>query len=214
MRRRNEDQHVELSLDLIQLMRHMLGEFLRLQLLRIVPGSDAVMHRGVAVERSAWMVAAQIGRLLMRGAGLDPAFGMQHVMGIATDDAGMLAIGDGDEKTLLSVVWTFAADTQEKADYWFRSRAIIQTLRSRGRFLPLPTPEEAETVELTEIEKERLKGIKSRAFVGTGRETANRLRALCAELKADELVITTGVTDHEIRRNSFKLLAEAFGLNA
>ncbi len=112
------------------------------------------------------------------------------------------------------VVWAFAAETQEEADYWFRSRAIIQTLRPRGRFLPLPTPEEAETVELTEIEKERLKGIKSRAFVGTGRETASRLRALCAELKVDELVITTGVTDHEIRRNSFKLLAEAFGLGA
>lgn len=112
------------------------------------------------------------------------------------------------------VVWAFAAETQEEADYWFRSRAIIQTLRPRGRFLPLPTPEEAETVELTEIEKERLEGIKARAFVGTGRETANRLRALCAELGADELVITTGVTDHEVRRNSFKLLAEAFGLGA
>ncbi|MBB5372518.1 LLM class flavin-dependent oxidoreductase [Acidocella aromatica] len=112
------------------------------------------------------------------------------------------------------VVWAFAADTQAEADYWFRSRALIQTIRPRGRFLALPTPEEAETVELTEIEKERMEGIKARAFVGTGQETANRLRALCAELKADELVITTGVTNHEVRRNSFKLLAEAFGLGA
>jgi luciferase family oxidoreductase group 1 len=113
------------------------------------------------------------------------------------------------------VVWALAAPTQEEAQYWFRSRAIVQTLRLRGRFVALPTPEEAELIAQTELnERERayLALVKARAFASTGPELARRLRALCADLQADELVITTGTTDHEVRRQSFKLLAEAFGL--
>jgi luciferase family oxidoreductase group 1 len=111
------------------------------------------------------------------------------------------------------VVWALAAETQTEADYWFQSRAVAQTIRARGRFIALPTPEEAAAWDLTEAERARMDGIKARAFIGPGADVASRLTALTATLGADELVITTGASAPDVRVKSYALLAEAFGLS-
>jgi luciferase family oxidoreductase group 1 len=110
------------------------------------------------------------------------------------------------------VVWALAAETSEEAEYWFRSRAAIQAVRGRGRFLALPTPEEAETWDLTESELRRLEEIKAHALIGSAAGAAGKINALGAALGVDEMVITTGTSSHSPRVKSYELLAREFGL--
>ncbi|HUW79864.1 MAG TPA: LLM class flavin-dependent oxidoreductase, partial [Acidocella sp.] len=50
-------------------------------------------------------------------------------------------------------VWAFAGENQEEADYFYQSRAIAGIMRDRGRFIALPSPEEAAAFEVTETER-------------------------------------------------------------
>ncbi|HQT47669.1 MAG TPA: LLM class flavin-dependent oxidoreductase [Acidocella sp.] len=109
-------------------------------------------------------------------------------------------------------VWAFAADTQEAADYFYQSRAIARLMRDRGRFIALPTPEEAAAFPVTEMERERMAQVKARALSGTAPEIAARLRQLGQELGVQEMAITTTASDPAARRRSYELLAREFGL--
>jgi luciferase family oxidoreductase group 1 len=110
------------------------------------------------------------------------------------------------------VVWALAAPTSKEAEYWYRPRGLFSLMRSRGHFIPLPTPEEVAATNLTPADLDRLAEFRKRAFVGTGPEVATRLQQLAQTLHIDELVITTGTSNVEARVNSYRLLAEAFGL--
>ena len=56
--------------------------------------------------------------------------------------------------------------------------------------------------------------MRRRAFVGTRSQVGAQLRALAAELELDELVVNTWAHDPAVRRHSYRLLAEEFGLQA
>jgi luciferase family oxidoreductase group 1 len=112
------------------------------------------------------------------------------------------------------VVWALAAPSFEEAEYWYRSRGFYSLMRSRGHFVPLPTPEEVAATSLTPADLDRLAEFRKRSFVGTGPDVAARLTRLAQSLGLNELVITTGTTNHEARVNSYRLLSEAFGLPA
>ena len=110
------------------------------------------------------------------------------------------------------VVWALAADTRAEAEYWHRSRAVTWAVRTRGKFIAMPTPEEAEKFELTEMERARLAASQDKALVGAGPELAARLRALGTGLGVDEMVITTGATSHAARVKSYQLLAQELNI--
>jgi alkanesulfonate monooxygenase SsuD/methylene tetrahydromethanopterin reductase-like flavin-dependent oxidoreductase (luciferase family) len=54
--------------------------------------------------------------------------------------------------------------------------------------------------------------MRRKAFVGTGPQVADKLRALADELSLDELVINTWAHDPAVRRKSYALLADEFRL--
>jgi luciferase family oxidoreductase group 1 len=110
-------------------------------------------------------------------------------------------------------VWAFAGATQEEADYFYQSRAIMRTMRDRGRFIAQPSPEEAAAFPLSEMEREQVNWRKSQSLSGTAPNVAAGLRKLSAEMGIDELVITTTAFDEAARQRSYKLLAQEFGLN-
>lgn len=110
------------------------------------------------------------------------------------------------------VVAALAADTLEEAEYWYRSRAVMWAVRGRGKFIPLPTPEEAAAFELTETERATMERARARALIGTGTDVTARLRHMAAALQLDELVITTGTTSPAARIHSYELFAREFGL--
>jgi luciferase family oxidoreductase group 1 len=110
------------------------------------------------------------------------------------------------------VVAALAADTVEEAEYWYRSRAVAWAIRGRGKFVALPTPEEAENFALSDVERARMAVARERALIGTAPEVSARLNALGARLGLDELVITTGTSSPQARIRSYELFAREFML--
>jgi alkanesulfonate monooxygenase SsuD/methylene tetrahydromethanopterin reductase-like flavin-dependent oxidoreductase (luciferase family) len=56
--------------------------------------------------------------------------------------------------------------------------------------------------------------MRRKAFVGTSAEVGTQLRTLAGELQLDHLVVNTWAHDPAVRRRSYELLAQEFGLLA
>ena len=109
-------------------------------------------------------------------------------------------------------VWAMAADTEAEAERQFRSRGMWRLGRDRGVYNPLPSPEEAAEMPLSEMEAMKLERIKARALYGTKARLGALLRQLAAETQVDEIAVLTTVHDPAARQRSYALLAEEFGL--
>jgi luciferase family oxidoreductase group 1 len=84
--------------------------------------------------------------------------------------------------------------------------------RDRGQYLPLPSVEEALAYPYTDSERASIGRNRSRLFVGSPATVMTKLQPMIAASKADELMIITAVYDHDARKKSYSLLADAFGL--
>ena len=113
-------------------------------------------------------------------------------------------------------VWAMCADTEKEAERQFTARAVARIWRDRGIFQPVMSPEEAEAAvaELTPMEQHRLERLRATALYGTRAKLGARLRALAEELGIDEIGVLTTMHDPALRRRSYELLAEEFGLSA
>jgi luciferase family oxidoreductase group 1 len=108
-------------------------------------------------------------------------------------------------------VWALAADTEEEARFQFSSRARVRLLRDRGIFAPLEPPAVAAAHPCTEAETAYLADLCNKAFVGTGAQVAQRIEELVRRLGVQEIAVVTWTYDEEVRRTSYRLLAEAMG---
>ncbi len=84
--------------------------------------------------------------------------------------------------------------------------------RDRGQYLPLPSVEEALAYPYTESERASIARNRARLFVGSPATVLQKLQPMIAASQADELMIITAVYDHDARKKSYSLLADAFGL--
>ncbi|MDB5369385.1 MAG: class flavin-dependent oxidoreductase [Roseomonas sp.] len=109
-------------------------------------------------------------------------------------------------------VHALCAETEAEARRLYRSRELWRLSRDRGIYPPLPSPEEAASYPYTEAEQAHLDRIRSRAIIGTPEQVHARLTALAAELQVEEIAVLTPMHDPAARRNSVRLLAQAFGL--
>lgn len=110
-------------------------------------------------------------------------------------------------------VWALVADTEEEAVHHALSRERWRVDRGRGVLGPLQSPEAVAARGFTVDELERVvEPMRQRAFVGTAAQVKRKLEALAAELSLDEIVINTWAHDPAVRRKSYSLLAQAFGL--
>lgn len=107
-------------------------------------------------------------------------------------------------------VWALAAETEEEAQFHFGSRAHVRLLRDRGIFAPLEPPAAA-AAHLGSEPEARVAELRSKAFVGTGAQVAERIDALAKELGVQEIAVVTWTYDEAVRRASYRLLAEAMG---
>ena len=104
-------------------------------------------------------------------------------------------------------VWAMAAETQQEADYLFRSREIWRLNRDRGIYTALASPEEAASHTYLEAETARIERMRSRALYGTPDVVVARLQALATEHGVNEIAILTTLHDKQARRRSYTLLA-------
>ena len=109
-------------------------------------------------------------------------------------------------------VWALAAATEEEAQFHFSSRAQVRLLRDRGIFAPLEPPAVAAAHPYAEAEAARIAEMRKVAFVGTGARVAERIADLARRLDVQEMAVMTWTYDAAVRRNSYRLLAEAIGL--
>jgi luciferase family oxidoreductase group 1 len=112
----------------------------------------------------------------------------------------------------LVAAWTICAETDEEAQHLAASSRMTLRLLRRGRLIPVPPPEkalrylESEGVETTGPLPGR------RGIIGSPDTVRAGLEELAESYGADELMLVTITYDHEARRRSYELIADAFGL--
>lgn len=110
-------------------------------------------------------------------------------------------------------VSVICADTEERAE-WLSGPARLSMARLRsGRPGRFPTPEEAAAYELSPLEVELIRSFFGSAVIGTPERVERELRELAARTGADELMVTTMVHGHQDRLRSYRLVADALGLD-
>jgi luciferase family oxidoreductase group 1 len=109
-------------------------------------------------------------------------------------------------------VAAIAADTDEEAERLAASYDLNRLRRDRGQYLPLPSVEEAQAWPYTDADRHAIIRNRSKLFVGSAKTVMQQLEPMIEAGQPDELMIITAVYDHDARKKSYSLLADAFGL--
>ncbi len=117
-------------------------------------------------------------------------------------------------------VGVICAPTQEEAEYLHSGVRLLQRRIRQGDRRPVASPDEAlqelqllgEVSAATGITPEE--GEWPRYFVGTPEKVKRELEQMAGELEIGELIVNTITWDQSARLRSYKLLAEAFELEA
>jgi luciferase family oxidoreductase group 1 len=102
------------------------------------------------------------------------------------------------------------ANTDAEAERLASTVELNFVRRAKGEFLPLASPEEAAAYDYTPADRARIAQNRARLTVGAPATVKAKLTPLIAATKADELMVTTMIYDHEARKHSYELLKEAF----
>jgi luciferase family oxidoreductase group 1 len=117
-----------------------------------------------------------------------------------------------DRPYAILAVHAVAADTDAEAERLAATVDLNFLRRSKGEYLPLASPEEAQAYPYTPMDRERIRRNRDRLFVGSPASVRERLMPLVQEARADEVMITSFIYEHAARKRSYELLAHAFGL--
>ena len=111
-------------------------------------------------------------------------------------------------------VWALVADTEAQARHHALSRDRWRVDRQRGVFGALQPPDVVAAQGFQAADQPTLDAMHRRAFVGSAAQVGAQLRALADAMQLDELVVNTWAHDPEVRRHSYALLADEFGLRS
>jgi luciferase family oxidoreductase group 1 len=108
--------------------------------------------------------------------------------------------------------WVLCAPTDEEAELLASSSQMAIVKLRRNELIAIPPPERA--VKFLEAEGIPASGRAGgrRTIVGSPEKVRAGIEELAAEYLADEVIVVTITYDHEARRRSYELLADAFGL--
>jgi luciferase family oxidoreductase group 1 len=109
-------------------------------------------------------------------------------------------------------LWALAAPTDDEAIHLSTSSRMSFTMLRRGELIPVPPPEKA--TEFLKAEGKPLTGGRPgrRSIVGTPEKVRAEIEAVAVEYGAEEVIVVAITYDHQARRRSYELLAEAFDL--
>jgi len=109
-------------------------------------------------------------------------------------------------------VWAIAADTDEEAQALSSSMRMMMTMLFRGQLIEVPTVERAQAFLAAEGMPPELLPIGRRIIVGTPERVKAAIGVVAAEYRADEVFVVNIMHDHQARKRSYQLIAEAFGI--
>ena len=108
--------------------------------------------------------------------------------------------------------WILCAPTEQEAQFLASSSRMAMTMLRRNRLIAVPPPERA--VKFLAAEGIPLAGRPGgrRTIVGNPEQVRAGVERLATEYLADEVIAVTITYDHDARRRSYELLAEAMDL--
>jgi len=109
----------------------------------------------------------------------------------------------------LSVI---CAETDEEARYLAASLDLVLLRLRTNQRGPLPSPDEALAYPYTQSERALVESLRPMHTAGSPETVRAKIEDLVAATGADEIMIMTTVHNHEARRRSYELLADAFEL--
>ena len=115
---------------------------------------------------------------------------------------------------IVVAVWAVCAETDAEAERVASSTDMAFALLQRGKLIPVPPVEEAIRFAREERTAQPAPGRERRRIVGSPATVREGLEAAAREYGADEVMVVTITYDHAVRRRSYELIAEAFGLPA
>lgn len=117
------------------------------------------------------------------------------------------------EKAEASIgVSVICAASEAEADRLAKSRDLSRLRMEQGILGPVPTVEEAEAYDYSHEERLRVAFNRQRQVIGDPAQCKARLLSYGAQYGVDEFVVVTITHDPAARRQSYELLAHAFGL--
>jgi len=111
-------------------------------------------------------------------------------------------------------IWALVAASDDEARHHALSRDRWRIDRARGVLGPLQSPADIAARGFSDAEEQSLAPMRARAFVGSVATVRERIDRLVAQFSLDEVVVNTWAHDPAVRRTSYALLAEAYGLSA
>lgn len=114
-------------------------------------------------------------------------------------------------QTMLCVS-VICAPTDEEAQYLSRSQAVSWALFTTGEQRKLMSPEDAHARVLTSQQQGVIDHQSSLWIVGSPATVRDAIAEKAEACGADEVMITTTIHSYELRRRSYALIAEAFGV--
>ena len=111
-------------------------------------------------------------------------------------------------------VWSLCAGTDEEAELLCSSARMVTMLARRGKFTPVPRVETAVRFIDRRMRTYREQpGLSKRLVHGSPTAVRGALETLARTYGAEELLVVNVTHEHEDRRRSYELLAEAFSLS-
>jgi luciferase family oxidoreductase group 1 len=110
-------------------------------------------------------------------------------------------------------IWAIAADSEEQAQYLASSSRMAMRMLRQGNLIAVPPPEKAIRY-LRSIGQPIESGFTEgrRGVIGSPTKVAAQLHEVGDAYGADEVIVVTITFDHEARKRSYELIAEAAGL--
>ncbi len=115
-----------------------------------------------------------------------------------------------DRPYALVSVSVICAETDEVAEGLKLAADLTTLRRHKGERGAPPTVEEARAYQFTPEELEKIRIFTP--IYGNPSRVHQQLTELASRLGADELILVTSIGDHALRRRSYELVAEVFGL--
>ena len=110
-------------------------------------------------------------------------------------------------------VWALCAGTDEEARRLAASSRMMFTLFFRGQLIPIPPVEKAVLfLEQQPAGPDPMPNGR-RAIIGSPETVRRGIEEVAAQYEASEVMVVTITYDHEARRRSYELIAEAMGLS-
>jgi luciferase family oxidoreductase group 1 len=106
-------------------------------------------------------------------------------------------------------VWAIAAPSGEEAERLAASSRMAMTLLRQGRLIPVPPVEKA----LRFLAQENVTPHRRRALLGAPAAVRAGIEDVAAEYGAEAAIVVTITYEHEARRRSYELIADAFELS-